>query len=475
MAHSKRHKIVLYNPMAVFYDMPLALLAIGSALDPARFEVVIVDARLEANPWQALEKALHGALCLGVTVLTGSPLKDAMAQSERAKAAFPELPVVWGGWHPSLFPTETLRDAPYVDVTVQGQGENTFVELVEAWATQSPLDEIKGICFRKANGEVKQTAARALENMDDLAPANYDLIRVEDYFVKKGRRQLDYISSTGCYFRCTFCADPFVFNRKWSAISPERMGQELGDLHQKYGFTDLNFQDETFFTYPKRVKEIAEELVNRKVKTSWAGTLRADQASRISDEDFQFLVSSGLRRVLIGVESGSQEMMNWLKKDIKMEQVLEAAERCRKLGVAVIFPFIVGFPNESDKSVADTVKMVKHLSSLSDRFDTPIFYFKPYPGTQITFDAEKDGFQLPKTIAEWADFDYIGSSGPWVSDEKYQFFERFKFYNKLAKKSASPLLSPLRWLARTRLKSDRYGLPWEKWMIETLRPKQKLS
>jgi radical SAM superfamily enzyme YgiQ (UPF0313 family) len=418
---------------------------------------------------------LDGALCLGVTVLTGSPLKDAMAQSQRAKASFPHLPIVWGGWHPSLFPTDTLRDAPYVDVTVQGQGELTFQDLVDAWANGKELAGIQGICYRKPDGEIQQNAARALVNMDDLPPADYSLIRVEDYFAKKGRRQLDYISSTGCYFRCTFCADPFVFNRKWSAISPPRMGRELAELHQKYGFNDLNFQDETFFTYPKRVKEIAEELVERKVRTSWAGTLRADQASRISDEDFAFLVQSGLRRVLIGVESGSQEMMNWLKKDIKMEQVLEAADRCRKLGVSVIFPFIVGFPNESDQSVADTVKMVKHLSGLSDRFDTPIFYFKPYPGTQITFEAEKNGYQLPQNIGEWADFDYIGSSGPWVSPQKYQFFERFKFYNKLAKRSSAPLLAPLRWLARARLKNDQYSLPWEKWVIETVRPKQRLS
>lgn len=470
-----RRKIVLYNPLAVFYDMPLALVAIGSALDHTQFEVVIVDGRLEKNPWEALRPHLRDALCLGVTVLTGNPLRDAIAISDRAKKEFPELPIVWGGWHPSLFPTETLRDASFVDVTVQGQGEITFRELVEAFKEGKSLGDIKGICYRAEDGKIVQTQARALENMDVLPPSNYGLIPVEQYFAKKGRRQLDYISSTGCYFRCTFCADPHVFNRKWSAISPQRMGQELADLQQQYGYTDINFQDETFFTYPKRVKEIAEELVNRGVRTSWAGTLRADQASRISDEDFAYLVQSGLRRVLIGVESGSQEMMDWLKKDIKMEQVLAAAERCRQHGLAVIFPFIVGFPNESDKSVADTVKMVKHLSSLSDRFDTPIFYFKPYPGTQITFEAEKNGYQMPQNITEWADFDYIGSSGPWVSDEKYQFFERFKFYNKLAKRSASPLLAPLRWLAQTRLKKDQYGMPWEKFIIETVRPGRKLS
>src|SRR3954468_20876810 len=99
-----RHKIVLYNPKAVFWTMPLGLMAVGSALDPARYEVKIIDARLERDPVGRVLAETRDALCLGVTVLTGAPIRDAMTVCRAAKGARPDLPVVWGGWQPSLFP-----------------------------------------------------------------------------------------------------------------------------------------------------------------------------------------------------------------------------------------------------------------------------------------------------------------------------------------------------------------------------------
>lgn len=469
-----RHKVVLYNPKAVFFDMPLALLAIGSALDPEQYEVVIVDARIDENPFERLKKACEDAVIFGVTALTGSPVLDALKMTQRVKEAYPDLPVVWGGWHTSLFPTEPMEEEKSIDVTVQGQGEITFRELVEAAVNKTGFEGINGCCYRIGH-EIKKNPPRALTDMNELPAVNYDLIEVEAYFKKKGRRQLDYISSTGCYFRCTFCADPFVFGRNFTAIEPERMGEELGALYEKYQFTDVNFQDETFFTYRKRVMAIADEFISRGIKATWAGTMRADQGHRMSDEDFETCAQSGLRRVLVGVESGSQEMMDWLKKDIKIEYVWECAERCRKYGIDVIFPFIVGFPGESDKSVRDTLTTANGLRKMSPGFSTPIFYFKPYPGSAITQEVTKNGYSLPTTLEEWGEFDYIGSSGPWVSDEKYRLIERFKFYSKLAWTHPRWYLWPAQSLARWRLKKDRFGFAFEKALVEKIRPAQKLS
>jgi anaerobic magnesium-protoporphyrin IX monomethyl ester cyclase len=469
----QRRKVVLYNPKALFFDMPLALLAIGSVLDPDRFEVVIVDGRIEEDAIAKLREHLPNAVCFGVTVLTGAPVRDALDMSAQVRAMAPEVPIIWGGWHTSLFPMQPLQDESFIDVTVQGQGEVTFKELVDRLDKGQPLDGLQGICFRK-DGKVVQNPPRALENMDDFAPANYDLIDVEAYFGKKGRRQFDYISSTGCFFRCSFCADPFVFNRKFSAISPARMGEELGKYHARYQFTDINFQDETFFTYAKRSREFAQELIDRKMNVTWAGTMRADQGCRLEDADWQLAKQSGLRRLLIGVESGSQEMMDYLRKDIKIEQVLECAEKCREMGIDVHFPFIVGFPKETDASVAATVAMVKRLSGMSPGFRTPIFYFKPYPGSKITEDAVRDGYVLPATTREWAEFDF-GASGPWVSPEKFAFFENFKFYNRLAHNRRGNLLAPLKSLAHWRLRNDNYRFPIERRIVAVLRPELVLS
>lgn len=470
-----RNIVLLYNPKAVFFDMPLALLAIGSVLDQSRYKVVIVDARVDDNPMEIIKSYIDNALCFGVTALTGSPVKDALEITKKVKGLAPNLPLIWGGWHTSLFPEQTLIDEPGIDITVQGQGEQTFRELVDALANDKPLKAINGICYRNELNEIVKNPPRILVPMDDFGEINYDLIDVEKYFAKKGKRQLDYISSTGCYFRCTFCADPFVYNRKWSAVSPELMVGQLEKLYHKYHFTDLNLQDETYFTYPDRVIEIAQKIVERSLKFTWAATMRADQGSRMSDADFALCAASGMRRLLIGVESGSQEMMDWLKKDIKIEQVFLCAERCKKLGIAVIFPFIVGFPDETEKSVAATVDVALKLNSMHTDFSTPIFYFKPYPGSKITQDVIKDGYELPKTIQEWSDFDYIGSIGPWVSKEKYEFFEKFKFYMKLGYSRRHISVRPFQAIARFRCRHQFFKAPFEKKLADILLTRQQLS
>ena len=471
----KKHKILLYNPIAVFFDMPLALLAIGSVLDPEKYEIIIVDGRIDESPLETIKEHLDDALCFGTSVLTGKPIKDALAVTQAVKKLRSDIPVIWGGWHTSLFPTQTLEDEICIDVTAQGQGEDTFKELVEVYASNGDVSEVKGICYRNDKGEIIKNPPRVIVAMDTFADINYELIDVEKYFEKKGTRQLDYISSTGCYFRCTFCADPFVYNRKWTAISPEIMVNKLADLHAKYKFTDVNLQDETYFTYRKRVIEVSELMIKKGLNFTWAATMRADQGSRMSIEDFELCAKSGLRRLLIGVESGSQEMMDWLKKDIKIEQVYMCAERCKGLGIAVQFPFIVGFPGESDKSIDETVKVALELNSMHPDFHTPIFYFKPYPGTTITDNVVTDGYDLPQTVSEWSDFDFVGSSGPWVSDEKYNFFEKFKFYLKFAYSNQKTIYKPLQLLARLRCKYRFFNLPLEKKIVDVFLKKQQLA
>ena len=479
-----KQTILLYNPKAVFFDLPLALLAIASNLDLNKYKIVIVDGRVDKNPMQIIEEHIEDAICFGVSVLTGKPIKDALSITQKVKELKPEITTVWGGWHTSLFPKETLIDTPFIDITTQGQGEITFKEIIGAVSLSikennlsiNNLKFIKGICYRDQEDKIIKNPPRVIVKMDDLPTLNYDFIDVEKYFVRKKQRQFDYISSTGCFFRCSFCADPFVYERKWTSISANRMGEEIENFHKRFQFTDLNFQDETFFTYKKRAIEIANEFINRKLPITWAATMRADQGVRMDIDDFKLLKKSGLRRLLIGVESGSQEMMDWMKKDIKLEQVFECADRCQDLGISVIFPFIVGFPNESDKSIEETVKVAKQLNAMSPNFSTPIFYFKPYPGTQITFDVVADeGYQLPKSTKEWSNFDYIGSSGPWVSAKKYDFFEKFKFYMKLAYTKQSVFLKPIQLLAQLRCKFDYYDLPIEKNLANFFIKKEELS
>ena len=120
--------------------------------------------------------------------------------------------------------------------------------------------------------------------------------------------------------------------------------------------------------------------------------------------------------------------------------------------------------------------MIQYLSLMSPRFETPVFYFKPYPGTQITNDVVNSGeYKLPNSIEDWSEFDYIGSKGPWVSDEKFVFFERFKFYLRLARKRNNLLILPFSFFARWRVKKLLFKIPLEMRISEKILPQKNLS
>lgn len=470
-----RRKVVLYNPKAVFFTMPLALLAIGSALDPKKYDVIVIDGRLEADAESAVLAQLSGSVCLGITVLTGSPISDALLISRAAKRAHPNMPIVWGGWHPSLFGRDCLAEAS-VDVTVQGQGEDTFAEIVDRLAKGLPLQGCLGCAVRLHDGRIVMNPPRSMRPLDEYRAHDYRMIQVERYYELKGKRQLDFISSQGCNFRCAFCSDPFVYGRKWVGLDPSTMVTRLQELYDLYHFDDVNFQDETFFTQRDRVLLMADGIIELGMQFTWAATMRADQGVRLPDHVWARCKQSGLRRLLVGVESGSDAMLKRIRKDIRIDQVFATAERMIKHRIAGHFPFIVGFPEESDDSIRETLSCAKRLRAMSPEFFTPIFYFKPYPGSQIVTEAVANGFQLPDTLAAWSTFDFVdGLPGPWVSREKYRLIERFKFFQDLAWKRRTPANALLQRLARYRCGRDNYRWPLEMVLMRLGRSQPRLS
>ena len=157
--------VLLYNPSTVFFDLPLALLAIGTPLE-SDYNVIIIDARIEKNIDELLQRHIDNTLIVGVTSLTGAPLKDAIAFSKKVKALDATIPIVWGGWHTSLFPEQVLKDVPAVDISVQGQGEESFRDIVDAIDNQTSLSEIKGIAYRKKEGSIQKTPPRTIQDMN---------------------------------------------------------------------------------------------------------------------------------------------------------------------------------------------------------------------------------------------------------------------------------------------------------------------
>jgi len=154
--------------------------------------------------------------------------------------------------------------------------------------------------------------------------------------------------------------------------------------------------------------------------------------------------------------------------------VMTAAELCARHGVGVIFNFIVGFPDEPESSIEATLKLAKRLRGMHAGFETPIFYYRPYPGNPLADAAHARGYAFPQTLEAWADFDYVGARGPWISADRWKQVERFKFYARHAWQPGA-WRWPLRAASRWRCDRDWYAFPVEKALVELVRRPQQVS
>jgi radical SAM superfamily enzyme YgiQ (UPF0313 family) len=467
-----RQVVILYNPIAPYYTIPLQYLALASVLDPARFDVRVIDARIEksaAHAHQRVIELLPDALCVGVSVITGTPIKDAVAISELVKKSAPGVPVVWGGWHPSIFPEQCLREGS-ADYCVCGQGEVTFAELLDALESGSSAGEIAGLAYLR-DGSFIQNPERKFIDINTFPPYDYGLVPLETYFRLKGRRQIDFYSSQGCPYRCGFCADPYVYSRRWSGLKSGRMVSDVFEIVRTYHVDDVLFQDENFFANRNRVLEFCRGINDSELRFTWAATSRADQIAPLDDDVLKEVARANLRKVMIGAESGSQEMLDLMKKDTLAEEALVSAEKLARHGIGAAFGFIVGFPEERFDDTLKTLDLIKQIRRVDPKMEFNIFFFTPYPGTDLYGEIARKGYRLPGSLEEWSDIDFIRYSGYWVKDGEREYVDRFKFYAKLATESRSVRLwtNPVRYVAAQRLKRDFYKLPVEKEIINFVR------
>ena len=454
-------KIVLYNPKAPYYTLPLPLLAISSVVDAEKYEIVVVDGRLMKDPYPLLREHLKNAVCFGVSVISGTPIKDSVKISKLVKKDFPGLPLIWGSWHPSIFPEHCITEG-YADISVIGQGELTFLEILERLEKNDSLEGVLGCAYRSGN-EVRVNERRKFVDINNFPPYDYDLIPLEAYFKLKGRRQIDFYSSQGCPYRCAFCSDPYVFNRRWSGLKGPRLLSDVFGVVKRYNAEDILFQDENFFANQKRALQFAEGVLVSGLHFSWVATSRADQVVQLDDLMLREIAQSNCRKIIIGAESGSQEMLDRIKKDTLVEEAILSAEKLHRVGVGALFNFIVGFPEEDFSSTLQTLKTIKEIKTIDEGFEFNIFFYTPYPGTELyNYLVQKD-YLLPRTLEEWADIDFVRFSGYWVSEQERKYIERFKFYQKIRfRRNGNILLNTLSSLASLRCKHDYYGFPVEK-------------
>lgn len=417
--------IILFNPaprsgkqVQRRVELPLSLLCPATPLDRQGYRIKIIDEFANAN-WkqELLESLAQKPICFGVTCMTGPQILHALKGCKLAKERYPDLPVIWGGIHASLLPEQTLNN-PYVDIIVIGEGEVTFEELVKALEAGAPLGRVPGLCY-KENGKVHFTGVRPFVNLDEQPPLSYHLINMDHYRRRLfGIDHISFNSSRGCTFRCSFCWDPVMHRRKWRAMGPETVLDHLKRIIRDYGIRGFLFTDDHFFIDMERAYRILEGIIRADLNISISKLqIRADAICRLDKEFLQLMVRAGVKRFSVGVESGSQRMLDLMKKDCSIEDAIEANRKLIPYPIVPVFLFMMGLPTETPEEFAQSVRLAVRLTDENPRAVKTFNIYTPYPGTELYDLALRLGLKEPQRLEDWPRFNFrnIPDESEWVS------------------------------------------------------------
>jgi len=398
-------------------ELPLNLLHPAAPLVHAGFRVTIVDQFADPQWGTKFREALRDKpVCFGVSCMTGPQIVRALAACKALKTRYPDVPIVWGGIHPSILPEQTLG-SPYVDVVVVGEGEATLLDLVKALAGGGPLSAVAGIAYRD-NGQVRFTSPRPFVDLSAQPPLPYDLVDVDLYRRRIfGSDHVSVCSSRGCPFRCGFCYDSVVHKRTWRAMQPERVVEELTRLVRDYGIRGFNFTDDNLFTNLDHAHRLMEQIARADLKLR-IGKLhvRVDSVRRMDDEFLDLLARVGVERLTIGVESGSQRVLDLIEKGLRAEHVLEVSGKLVGRPFLPLFLFMMGLPTETPEELAQSVRLSERLLRQNPKAAKTFNIYTPYPGTALYQLAVEMGMKEPRRLEDWAplNYRYVPKHSPWI-------------------------------------------------------------
>ncbi len=420
-----RNKIILINPgkhwfgAASVIKPPTSLLPIGGMLDKHGYKVEIFDARLE--DYHNLD--LENVLAVGITCMSGRPIKNALEICKYIREKDKSIVIIWGGAHASMLPEQTVSN-PYVDVVVRGEGEVTVLELMGALKSGKPLGTINGITY-KNNGKIVSNPDRPFMNLDDAVDLAYHLLKREYLEKYKPEECFYYPDSRGCPYRCTYCYNTYFCRSTWRSKSIEKIREELKWIYKKYKPKYLLFMVDNFFVNKKRVEQIANIIVEEGFKFDWGADVRANYFDNFDADFLNLLRKSGCKGLNIGAESGSQRVLDFVQKDIKLEQTLKAAKMLKDAQINLTLFFMIGFPTQTREEVMETLDFIDKIEKINPNAKSLIAVFTPYPGTKLFDLVIKDfGFKPPQSLEEWGDWMFsTGESTTWF-DPKYNKFLR---------------------------------------------------
>lgn len=433
------------------------------------FDVRIVDGRIDLTPESSLAEVAEGALCLGVTVLTGRPTMDALRASRAVKRRQPTLPVIWGGWHPSMLPDQCLA-SPAVDVCVRGQGEETFREVVLRLAAGQELAEVPGVSYKRG-GDVVANPGRPFRDVNSLRRVDFETVDVERYFALRGSRRLDYVSSQIDPMARGAQTASGVEDQGWSGLEPARVADEIAGHKGRFRLERFGFNDADFFRDLGRAEKIARGLMERQVGLPWSGFGRVGLIRQLTPEQMGLLRQSGCGKVMVETEPDGAQEPDILRRRATAEEVVETGEKLNRAGIGARFSFTAGAPGEPASSLAGTYRTIKALRKINPRFETPIYFCAPYPGTELARRLSELGLAPPARLEDWEHMDLDHSIGPWISEPVRKFVPRYNFYFKYAFEPRPRGVGKLvaRWFARQRVRYDFYRFDFERRLVDLSR------
>lgn len=369
------------------YNPPLGLLYVaGYAKAKSSHEILVLDCQVEEVSQEEVEDRIRAVQpdVVGIQALTFTII-DARMVAQAAKRVNPSCKVVMGGPHVHIFARETLA-MPEVDFAIKGEGELAFTQLLSALEGLMSFDKVFGLAYRDpANGQIKDNPpAPPVEDLDSLPYPARELTPINRYYsiLAKHNPITTMFTSRGCPYRCLFCDRP-TMGRRFRSHSAACVVNEM-EACVKMGIREFFIYDDTFNVNRKRVFEICGEIKRRKLEIAFDIRARAD---RMDEEMLKELASAGCDRIHYGVESGNEEVLETLLKDLDLNQVRKIFKATREHGMKTLAYFMVGNPGETREMALKTIRFAKELDPDFVHFSV----LTPFPATAIYYKALEEG------------------------------------------------------------------------------------
>ncbi len=378
------------NPVFVgSTTLPLGLAYLASSLEKDGHEVECLDLRINTI---SVSNVLDRFDMVGISSCTPS-IKEAWKLAKTAKNK--GKTVILGGPHVSALPEESLNKN--VDVVVRGEGEETIREVCNG----TSLQKILGISYKKGNKIIHNPDRPFIQNLDKIPFPARHLFDVRRYVPEFHRHKFvgDMMTSRGCPFNCTFCYKA-VFGRKYRVRTPKNVVDEWRIMINDFGYEEIGIIDDNFSANQQRAIDICNLLVKEKLNIDWCATggLRVDCISR---KLFSAMKKSGCYRIGLGVESGSQFILDRIGKGTRKEQIRKAVKVAKDYGFETYLFFMIGNLYETEKTIQQTIDFAKELDGTYTQFTIAT----PYPGTQMYETIKREGKLLVRDWSHYASYE----------------------------------------------------------------------